>query len=119
MTRPFWALVAVLLGAARAFAFVVAVESVGLTVSDMERSLGFYTTVLPFQKVSDVEVAGPAYEQLTGVFGCRLRVVRLRLGDELLELTEFIAPRGRSAPQDSRSNDRWFQHVAIVVRDMQ
>src|SRR5207237_5970555 len=27
-------------------------------------------------------------------------------------------PRGRPAPVDSRSNDRWFQHVAIVVSDM-
>jgi catechol 2,3-dioxygenase-like lactoylglutathione lyase family enzyme len=45
-------------------------------------------------------------------------VVGLRLGDERLELVEFVAPRGRPAPADARSNDRWFQHVAIVVRDM-
>jgi catechol 2,3-dioxygenase-like lactoylglutathione lyase family enzyme len=47
-----------------------------------------------------------------------MRVVRLRLGSEFLELTEYLAPRGRPAPPDARSNDRWFQHVAIVVRDM-
>jgi catechol 2,3-dioxygenase-like lactoylglutathione lyase family enzyme len=29
-----------------------------------------------------------------------------------------VTPRGRPAPSDARSNDRWFQHVAIVVRDM-
>ncbi|HXJ35428.1 MAG TPA: VOC family protein [Candidatus Eisenbacteria bacterium] len=119
MTRALVLLAVLALGTARAAAFVTAVESIGLTVSDMERSLAFYTTVLPFQKVSDVEVAGSEYEKLTGVFGCRLRIVRLRLGDELVELTEFIAPRGRRAPDDARSNDRWFQHVAIVVRDMQ
>ena len=67
---------------------------------------------------SDVEVAGDAYEHLTGVFGARARVVRLRLADETLELTEFLAPRGRPVPVDSRSNDEWFQHVAIIVRDM-
>src|SRR4029450_10145539 len=44
--------------------------------------------------------------------------VRLRLADEHVELTECVAPRGRPAPADSRSNDRWFQHVAIIVRDM-
>jgi len=91
---------------------------VGLTVSDMDRSLEFYTQVLEFEKVSDDEVAGPAYEALEGVFGARLRVVRLRLGEELLQLTEYVAPKGRPAPVDSRSNDRWFQHVAIIVSDM-
>jgi catechol 2,3-dioxygenase-like lactoylglutathione lyase family enzyme len=45
-------------------------------------------------------------------------VVRLALGDEQLELTEFRAPRGRPIPADVQSNDRIFQHVAIIVRDM-
>jgi catechol 2,3-dioxygenase-like lactoylglutathione lyase family enzyme len=45
-------------------------------------------------------------------------VVRLQLGDEQLELTQFLAPRGRPVPDDSRSQDRWFQHVAIIVSDM-
>lgn len=95
-----------------------AVAMVGLTVGDMDRSIAFYTSVLDFQQVSDDEVAGSAYEKLEGVFGVRMRVVRLRLGDEQLQLTEYLAPRGRPAPADSRSNDRWFQHVAIVVSDM-
>ena len=33
-----------------------AVESVGMTVSDMARSSGFYSKVLSFEKVSDIEV---------------------------------------------------------------
>jgi len=96
----------------------VRVDSVGMTVSDMDRSLDFYTHVLPFKKVSDVEVANEQYEYLEGVFGLRLRIVRLQLGGEFLELTEYLAPQGRPIPVDSRSNDRWFQHVAIIVRDM-
>lgn len=95
-----------------------AVAMVGFTVSDMDRSVEFYTGVLDFEKVSDDEVLGPAYEELHGVFGARLRVVRLRLGDEYLQLTEYLAPTGRPIPLDSRSNDGWFQHVAIIVRDM-
>jgi len=47
-----------------------------------------------------------------------MRIARMRLGDEFLELTEYLAPRGKPAPVDARSNDRWFQHVAIIVRDM-
>jgi catechol 2,3-dioxygenase-like lactoylglutathione lyase family enzyme len=99
-------------------ALVTAVEAVGVTVADMDRSLEFYTKVLSFEKVSDVEVWGSEYEQLQGVFGLRMRVVRLRLGGEFLELSEYLAPKGRPIPLDSRSNDRWFQHVAIIVSDM-
>ncbi len=68
-----------------------AVAMVGLTVSDMNRSIAFYTRVLDFTKVTDDEVAGEPYEKLGGVFGVRLRVVRLRLGGEYLQLTEYLA----------------------------
>jgi catechol 2,3-dioxygenase-like lactoylglutathione lyase family enzyme len=97
---------------------VQAVAMVGFTVSDMDRSVDFYTSVLDFEKISDDEVLGSAYEQLNGVFGARLRVVRLRLGDEYLQLTEYLVPKGRPIPLDSRSNDRWFQHIAVIVSDM-
>lgn len=89
-----------------------------MTVADMDRSVDFYSRVLSFEKVSDVEVVGAEYERLQGVFGLRMRVVRLKLGDEVIELTEYLAPRGRPIPPDSRSNDRWFQHIAIIVSDM-
>lgn len=97
---------------------ITAVDAVGLTVSDMGRALAFYTGVLPFVKVSDNELSGRQYELLSGVFGARSRVVRLRLGSEEIELTEFLAPKGRPMPADLRANDRLFQHVAIVVSDI-
>jgi catechol 2,3-dioxygenase-like lactoylglutathione lyase family enzyme len=100
-------------------ASVERVEAVGITVSDMDRSIEFYSKILSFEKVSDVEVAGEDYEHLQGVFGLRMRVVRMRLGDEFIELTEYLAPKGRPIPADSRSNDRWFQHVAIITSDME
>ena len=94
------------------------VDAIGITVSDMDRAVDFYSKVLTFEKVSDTEVAGENYEHLEGVFGLRMRVVRMRLGDEFIELTEYLAPKGRPIPVDSRSNDRWFQHIAIIVSDM-
>ena len=97
---------------------VKGVDAIGLTVSDLDRSVEFYSTVLQFEKVSETEVDGDSYEHLTGVFGLRARIARMRLGAESIELTEFLAPRGRPTPVDARSNDRWFQHVAIIVSDM-
>jgi len=97
---------------------VETVASVGMTVEDIDRSVDFYTRVLDFTKVSDVEVAGKPYDKLFGVFGVRARIVMLRLGEETIELTQFLTPRGRVVPRDSRSNDRWFQHIAIVTTDI-
>lgn len=104
---------------ARLTAAIEAVHAIGMSVSDMERSVAFYTNVLSFEVVSDVEEAGDAYDRLYGLSGIRMRVVRLRLGDEDIVLTEYLRPKGRPVPVDSRSNDRWFQHIAIIVSDME
>ncbi|HBY63072.1 MAG TPA: glyoxalase [Solibacterales bacterium] len=80
------------------------VDSIGVTVSRLDRALDFYTRVLPFESAGERAVDGA-------------RTVRLRLGDEFIELTEY-AKKGRPMPKDTRSNDRWFQHVALIVSDM-
>jgi catechol 2,3-dioxygenase-like lactoylglutathione lyase family enzyme len=81
-----------LVGCASAAAQVV--DSVAISVRDMDRALTFYTNVLPFVAVSEN---------------------RLRLGDEFIELRPSSGP---PIPADSRSHDRWFQHIAIIVSDM-
>jgi catechol 2,3-dioxygenase-like lactoylglutathione lyase family enzyme len=96
---------------------ISSVGAVGMTVSDLDRAVAFYSE-LTFQKVSEVEVFGDEYEQLVGVFGARMRIVRMQLGSQFIELTEYLTPRGKPIPTDSRSNDLWFQHVAIVVSNM-
>ena len=101
-----------------ALAQVVAVDAPGFTVSDAGRSIAFFEQVLSFEKVSDSEVTGTEYEHLQGVFGVRMRIVRMKLGDEFIELTEYLAPKGKPIPADARSNDRSFQHIAIIVSDM-
>jgi catechol 2,3-dioxygenase-like lactoylglutathione lyase family enzyme len=113
-----WSAVTTPLCFAESAAPITAVDSVAVTVSDMDRAVEFYSQVLTFQKVADREIAGDSYEHLFGVFGLRLRAVRMRLGDEYLELLQFLVPRGRPIPVDSHSNDQWFQHVAIIVSDM-
>ena len=102
----------------KATPLVERVAAVGMTVADMDRSVEFYEKVLSFEKISDVEVVGEDYERLQGVFGLRMRVVRMRLGSEFIELTEYLAPKGRPFPADTRGNDRWFQHIAIITSDM-
>jgi catechol 2,3-dioxygenase-like lactoylglutathione lyase family enzyme len=128
--EPYWArrgghlLLTVLL-----LAWSVAVEAapvdvkrlamIGFTVSDMDRSVAFYSDVLTFEKVADFRVNGPSYDHLEDVFGTNMRIVHLRLGEQIVELTEYVSPPGgRPVPVRSHSNDLWFEHMAIVVSDM-
>src|SRR5258708_24277539 len=95
-------------------ALVEGVDAIGITVSDMDRAVNFYSKVLTFERVSDTEVAGESYEHLEVAFGLRMRVVRMRLCDEFIELTEYLATKGRPIPVLSRSNDLRILHISLL-----
>jgi catechol 2,3-dioxygenase-like lactoylglutathione lyase family enzyme len=97
---------------------VEAVGPIGITVRDLAASVAFYRDVLGFTVASEQEAAGASLEHLAGVFGAHTQSARLELGSESIVLTHYLAPRGRPVPADMRSNDRAFQHLAIVVADM-
>jgi Glyoxalase/Bleomycin resistance protein/Dioxygenase superfamily len=58
-------------------------------------------------------------ERLRSTAAIQLRIVDLQLGAATIELTAYITPKGRPMSSDARSNDRWFQHIAIVVSDIE
>jgi catechol 2,3-dioxygenase-like lactoylglutathione lyase family enzyme len=94
------------------------VGPVVMTVGDMERSVEFYTRVLMFEKQADVQRSGREIDELYGVHHAQVRAVDLKLGSETIELLQFIGTVGAPIPPDARSNDLSFQHVAIIVSDM-
>lgn len=102
--------------AASALARAIEIRAVVLTVSDLDRSVTFYQAALGFSLVAERPVA--ERETAAGTAGARVRGATLRLGDETIELEQYLTPAGRPIPADSRANDLWFQHFAIVVRDM-
>ncbi len=119
---------------------ITTVKSIEMTVADLDRAIDFYTTVLSFTKIAvgeasvSAEASPSENRQIIGEqvadesslpadrwsepIDMPRRVVALQLGNETIELTEFLTVRGRPIPPDSRSNDRWFQHIAIVVADL-
>jgi catechol 2,3-dioxygenase-like lactoylglutathione lyase family enzyme len=97
---------------------VTSVRGVQVVVSDLKRSRAFFE-LLGFTALREQELAGPLEAQRTGVAQARVHSLELALGNERLTLRQFVTPaNGRAIPRDSRGNDLWFQHVAIVVRDM-
>lgn len=97
------------------------VERVSITVSDLQKAVVFYTTLLDFKKTGEYTLSNDQVRQLFGLTDPSLQatVAQLQLGAEKIELMAFVGnSTGRAIPADSRSNDRWFQHIAIVVNDM-
>lgn len=82
----------------------VEVISVEMTVSDLARSRSFYAEVLQFAPVAAGDENGRS-------------PVSMRLGEETLVLVPAKNVT-RPVPATMPANDRFFQHVAIVVSDM-
>jgi catechol 2,3-dioxygenase-like lactoylglutathione lyase family enzyme len=98
---------------------VARLKMIGFTVADLDRQIEFFVKVLQFEQISDFRVVGSEYDRMQGVFNAQMRIAHLKLGDQIIELTSYISPpTGRPIPVPSYSNDLWFEHMAIVVGDM-
>ncbi len=97
-----------------------AVAGVSITVEDLDREVDFFTKVLDFQKVKEETQSGEEVAKLYGLpeKTASVQVVTLQLGSEKIQLLDFDGEPSRPVAADTRSNDLWFQHLAIVVSDI-
>jgi catechol 2,3-dioxygenase-like lactoylglutathione lyase family enzyme len=99
-------------------------DSIGFTTADAGASAAFFVNHLGFGRHGDAQIVeGGPYGELVGLPGARLKLLRLTIGAEVLELTEILDPgpgarSGKPVPADSHSTDRWFQHICLVVNAM-
>ena len=87
-------------------------------VSDLDKCCSFYSSIFGFEQKSLLELEGDDYADLFDLKGIKIRVANLSLGAENFWLGQFISHKSKCYPENSRSNDLWFQHLAIVVSDM-
>ncbi len=113
----FWILLLTLV-ATLAQARALQIQSITLTVSDLGQAAAFYTGALGFTETGRELIAAKGHDLAVGVDGSRVLRATLRLGDETLVLDQYLAPPCKAYPVDSRAQDRWFQHFAIVVSEM-
>lgn len=97
-----------------------AVTGVSITVEDLDREVAFFTEVLDFKQTGQEKWEGAEVSRLFGLQGENnsVQMVTLQLGSETIRLMDFDGAPSRAIPADTRSNDLWFQHLAIVVSDM-
>jgi len=87
----------------------------GITVSDLDRSIGFYER-LGFEVVERLDEGGEEVERGVGVPGARLRVAMLEGPNSRLELIEYLEPRGERPAHPN--NGIGAAHVCLEVEDV-
>ena len=95
----------------------------GFTCRNAGTSADLFEHSLGFQRLADDQLSAGSYSRLLGLPEARLRRIVLGIGEEQLELLEVIDPgpnqrAGQPLRGDSRSCDLWFQHMCLVVSDM-
>jgi catechol 2,3-dioxygenase-like lactoylglutathione lyase family enzyme len=91
-----------------------ALEHPALSVSDLERSLAFYRDLLGCRLIRVIEPRDDDYlGTVAGVPGARARIAHLELGGVMLELFEYVRPRGRPLPADHTQADHGWIHAAF------
>ncbi|TDH60119.1 glyoxalase [Dankookia rubra] len=94
------------------------VTRVSFTTAEPAACSAFFREALGFEEFGIEERGGEAFGRLMGLSGARAQIRLLRLGQQEVELVAF-AEKGRFYPPGGMSSDPWFQHIAIVVSDMQ
>jgi catechol 2,3-dioxygenase-like lactoylglutathione lyase family enzyme len=91
-------------------------DHVAMSVKDMDRCIAFYRDVVGMEVVFD-RVYGEDLGRVAGLPGGRARVVHLRLGEEVLELFDYLYPRGEPPDPDRRQCDLGLTHIGFRVDD--
>lgn len=84
-------------------------------VSDMERSLEFYTGLFGNDVVFDVDLEGPGLEAVTATPGAKGRMVGLVLGGTVVELLGLGADAGTAPKERIRVG---YTNVSLSVPDV-
>ena len=93
---------------------------VGITVSDLERSIKFYRDILGLKvlrNTGEIGGEGSSFATICGLEGVRCKIATLLFQDTyFLQLFEFVYPEGKKA-LESRPCDVGALHISFVVED--
>lgn len=99
---------------------VRAIDHLNIVVSDLPRSVRFYTEVLGFRLVKEARLEGAWIDRIVGLTGVRGRVAYIvaPAGEPRIELLAYEAPPGANPAENRRANTVGLRHIALRVDDL-
>ncbi|MCC6415740.1 MAG: VOC family protein [Opitutaceae bacterium] len=97
-----------------------AVDHINIVVTDLARSVAFYTELLGFRLAKEATLEGAWIDRIVGLKGVRGRVayVVAPAGEPRIELLCYDAPVGADPSDNRQANTRGLRHLALRVDDI-
>lgn len=92
---------------------------VGISVSNLDRSIEFYQDMFGMTLVFSGAFGGELYETILKLKGAKGRIASLKLADAKLELFEFSHPDPKAANFDRPVCDHGITHFCLEVTDIE
>ena len=97
-----------------------AVDHINIVVTDLARSVRFYTELLGFRLVKEARLEGEWIDRIVGLRGVRGRVAYIvaPAGEPRLELLCYDAPPGEHPAANRCANTVGLRHIALRVDEI-
>ena len=98
----------------------LAIDHINFVVTDLERSVRFYTEFLGFRESKRAHLEGDWIESIVGLKGVVADVafVIAPAGEPRIELLCYKSPKGEALPANSLANTVGLRHIAFRVDDI-
>jgi len=97
---------------------VLRLSHIGICVSDLERSLGFYRDALGFGERSGLDASGAEVDRLLELEAVKLRARYLERDGTRIELLCFDSPGCSGDPGPRPVNQLGLTHLSLRVEDL-
>lgn len=97
-----------------------AIDHLNIVVTELERSVRFYTELLGFRLAREATLEGEWIDRIVGLKGVKGRVayVVAPAGEPRIELLCYDAPVGENPVVNARANTVGLRHLALRVDDI-
>jgi catechol 2,3-dioxygenase-like lactoylglutathione lyase family enzyme len=93
---------------------------VGISVTDLDRSIAFYREMFGMEPLGDpFAFSGPQFSEIMAIPEVQGRMCMIAGGNLWLELFEFSEPQGKAKDPNYKVSDRGISHFGLTVDDVQ
>lgn len=93
---------------------------VGISVTDLDRSIAFYREMFGMEPLGEPFVfKGPQMAEIMDIPDVEGRMCMIAKGSMWLELFEFTSPRGKQKGRNYPVSDHGYSHFGMTVDDVQ